>query len=114
MKNPETARKHGDAIRGERHQNFGKFGTDHPSFGKRYKNSAQGKENKRQAFNRPEVRKARSERVKGNLNPFSRPEVKHKIKLAAERRRQSGYASPLKGKPWPEARRAAQQKGKAS
>jgi hypothetical protein len=46
--------------------------------------------------------------------PFSRPEVKHKIKLAAERRRQSGYASPLKGKPWPEARRAAQQKGKAS
>ena len=38
----------------------------------------------------------------------------HRYELAAERRRQSGYASPLKGKPWPEARRAAQQKGKAS
>lgn len=61
MKNPETVRKHADAIRGERHVNFGKYGPDHPSFGLRYENSEQGRLNKRIAFNRPEVVARRKE-----------------------------------------------------
>lgn len=69
MKNPVTAKKHGDAIRGPRHQLFGKFGADHPRFGKHHRLSEETKARQRVAFNRPEaIEKRRQDALRRKRN----------------------------------------------
>lgn len=63
MKDPETARKHGDTIRGVNHPYYGKSGPLHPRFGKHHKLSEQTKARQRAAFNKPEVIEARRTRA---------------------------------------------------
>lgn len=63
MKNPETAKKHGDAIRGVNHPYYGKSGPLHPRYGKHHKLSEETKARQTAAFNAPESKAARSLRA---------------------------------------------------
>ena len=80
MKNPETAKKHGDAIRGENSVWWGKFGKEHNCFGRRHKLSEETKEKMREYWNSPEGKSRRSGFAKrGEENVSHRPEVREKI-----------------------------------
>lgn len=86
MKNPETAKKHGDSITGPKHHLYGKFGADHPQFGKRHKLSSDQVAAMKVRFNAPDVVAARSKRVMGELNPSKRADVKAKISASLAKR----------------------------
>lgn len=67
MKNPETAKKHGDAIRGSNHPFFGKFGSDHPQWGKRHKLPEEERARRKEFWNRPENVAKRKEMALGRV-----------------------------------------------
>ena len=79
MKNPATARKHGDSVRGPQHPLYGKFGPSHPRYGKRFKNSEEGRLRKRMASNTPEMKERRRQWALGERNVSKRPDVRRKI-----------------------------------
>jgi len=85
MKNPETVRKHALAISGPRHIYWGKFGPEHPRFGKHHKLSEETKAKQRAYWNTPEVREKRRQLMLARQVELNTPEMK--AKRAEGRRR---------------------------
>jgi len=78
MKNPETARKHGAAISGERAVWYGKFGPLHNRYGQHHKLSEETKARQRAAFNTPEIKESRRQSTLRRQVELQSPEVQAK------------------------------------
>lgn len=78
MRNPETAKKHGMSIRGERHQFFGKFGAEHPRFGARFKLSEKDRLTRKRTTNTPEFKEGARLRMLARQTELNTPEMKAK------------------------------------